>query len=111
MGLDIGHMTAVLEHDEGPVTAILGEPYELLQDCGLQLMSQAKRERHPVDGGQYRSLGGHPAGVLRDTKRSARGRDLAALLVMPAVWAATEGALLAPFPMTCDCDTPGDRAC
>ena len=111
MGLDICHVTAVFEHDECPVAAILGEPYELLQNRGLQLMSQTTRERHTVNSWQHRGLGGHRNGASRDTKRSARCGDLAALQVMPAVWAATKGALLAPFPVTCDCDTPGDRAC
>ncbi len=111
MGLNICHVTVILEHDEGSVTAVFDELHEFRQDRGLQLVSEAKRERHSVDAGQYRRLGGHRTEASRDTKRSARCGDLAALQVMPAVWAATKGALLAPFPVTCDCDTPGDRAC
>jgi hypothetical protein len=112
MELDVGHVAGFFEHDECPIAAVLDEPHQLGKLSGAKTVCKPDREGHPVDDCQRCRLarnGTRLAGT--DAKRPARRRYLATLQVMPAVRATTEGALLAPFSMTCDCDTPGYRAC
>ena len=110
--LNVGHVAGFFEHDECPITSVLDEPHQVGKLSGTKTVREADREGHPVDHRQRRRLARDVTRLAgSDTKRTARRRNLAALQVMPAIWAATEGALLAPLPMTCDRDTPGDRTC
>lgn len=111
MELNVGHLAGFFEHDECPVSAVLDEPHQLGKLSGAKAVREADSEGHPVD---HRQRGRFARDVSRlagcDAKWPTRCRNLTTLQVMPAVWAATEGALLAPLSMTCDCDTPGYRA-